>query len=565
MLLNLFIKDFGIIEKTEINFGRGLNVLSGETGSGKSIIIEAIQVVAGGRASADYIRAGCEKAVVQMTLDAGSVRHIKIMLSERGIVEDTGDTLVFAREINKKGRSTCRINGQMVTLNVYREISQHLVDIQGQHDQQLLFNPEMHLMLLDAYGREQISETASEVSALYKEYVKKRRLLEDLRENQGRWIKRQETLCYQMDEIDSISPEPGEDENLASEKRKLAGAEKISRLVGEYNDLYGGQSQVSALELTGKSLKALERAMEVDEGLSRVRDLTAGALYQIEEACRDLAAYMDGMEFFPARLEFVEERLALLNRLKKKYGGTLEEVINYREEIEGELSQIKLGDQRSGQLEHELGILLNSLENASEKLTGKRIRAARAMEENIAAELRDLGMDRVKFSLNFSPLEKTGEKGRELVEFHISTNPGEPLRPLARIASGGETSRILLAVKSILAEMEEIPTLIFDEVDTGIGGLTIKSVALKLCKLASSRQVISVTHSSTVASMSHQHLSIRKREVDGRTRAEVFHLHENERMEELARMLGGGQDGGAAMNHARHLLEEARKCRSGGD
>jgi len=559
MLLNLFIKDFGIIEKTEINFCRGLNVLSGETGSGKSIIIEAIQVAAGGRASTEYLRAGCEKAVVQMTLDTGGARHIGGLLSERGIVEDPGEALVFTREINKNGRSSCRINGQMVTLNVYREIGQHLLDIQGQYDQQLLFNPEMHLMLLDAYGREEIAEACAEVSGIYQEYSKKGRLLEDLREKHGRRVKRQETICYQLGEIDSISPKPGEDTDLISEKRKLAGAERISRLVGDcYNDLYGGGSSGSVLELAGRSLKALEKAVEADDSLSRVRDLTAGALYQIEEACRELAAYMDGLEFFPARLEFVEERLDLLNKLKKKYGGTLEEVIGYREEIEGELDQMKLGDQTLGQLERELDNLLKKLEDASEKLTGKRLREARTMEEAIAVELRDLGMDRVRFSLNFTLLEKPGEKGREQVEFYISTNPGEPLRPLAKIASGGETSRILLAVKSILSEMEGIPTLIFDEVDTGIGGLTIKSVALKLHNLAANRQVICVTHSSTVASMAHQHLSIRKREVDGRTRAEVFHLHDDERLEELARMLGGGQDGGAAMNHARHLLEEAR-------
>ncbi|MFZ5647794.1 MAG: DNA repair protein RecN [Bacillota bacterium] len=564
MLLNLFIKDFGIIEKTETNFSPGLNVLSGETGSGKSIIIDAIQVATGGRASTEYLRAGCERAIVQMTLETGDDGRINGLLSERGISGDEGGILVMSREINKNGRSTCRINGQMVNLSVYREIGRHIVDIQGQHDQQLLFDPGVHLNLLDAYGGEDTSLAGDEVSRLYREWYELKKTLDELRDRRREWARRQDAIHFQIAEIDGVSPKPGEDDELYAEKRKLAGAEKLSRLLGEcHRDLHGGGSAVSSLELAGHALKSVEKAAEIDESLSGIRDLLAGSLYQMEECCRELSAYMDGLEFYPARLEFVEERLDLINRLKKKYGETIEEVLKYREEIEKELEDITDGDRRIESMEQELLSLFSKLTESAARLTKTRKTAAGALEREIAGELQELGMGKAKFVINFSELESTGEKGNEKAEFYISTNPGEPLRPMARIASGGETSRILLAVKSILAETENIPTLIFDEIDTGIGGLTMKAVALKLLKLAEKRQVICVTHSSTVASMADRHLSIRKSEASGRTRAEVFCLDGEERVEELARMMGGDQGGSAAINHARHLLEEARTIKCG--
>lgn len=563
MLLNLFVKDFGIIEKTEADFSPGLNVLSGETGSGKSVIIDAIQVVAGGRASSEYIRAGCEKAMVQITLETGDNSRITALLAERGIAEDAGGIIQMSREINKNGRSACRINGQMITLNVYREIGRNIVDIQGQHDQQLLFDPEVHLVLLDAYGGEEISAARAEVTGLYRKWSEEKKMLDGLRESRREWAKRQDAISYQIEEIDGVSPIPGEDEELYAERRKLAGAENISRLAGEcHRYLQGGGTGASSLELAGRALKSLERAAGIDEGLSGVRNLLAGSLYQMEECCRELAAYMDELEFYPARLEYVEERLNIINRLKKKYGDSVAEVLKYREEIEKELEEMTDGDRRVEQLEQDLLSVSARLSQSAAILSEKRKTAARALENGIAGELQELGMGKVSFVISFTQMESIGEKGREKAEFYISTNPGEPLRPLAKIASGGETSRTLLAIKSILAETENIPTLIFDEIDTGIGGITMKAVAVKLLKLAGKRQIVCVTHSSAVASMADSHLSIRKSQASGRTKAEVFRLGEEERVEELARMLGGGQGGNAALNHARHLLQEARaaKC-----
>lgn len=562
MLLSLYIKDFGIIEKTDINLGPGLNVLSGETGSGKSIIIEAIQVVTGGRAVSEYVRAGCEKAVVQAAADFPEAPEITLLLSNVGIDPDPEGVLILTREINRTGRNLCRINGQMVTLSLYREIGRVLVDIQGQNDQQMLCDPERQLYLLDEYGGEELSQARLQVSLLHRSCRTAAGALEGHRKMHGQWARKQELVNYQINEIDSASPKPGEDDELLAESKKLAGAEKIASLAADcYRDLYGGASTASALELTGSSLKALERLSCLDSGLTGVRDTVASALYQIEEACRDLSTYMDGLEFYPARLEFVEERLDIITALKKKYGPSMEDILRHRQEIEAERQEMEGWDHKAELLEKDLASLSKQLEKCAAKLTEMRKQAALAMEREIAREIQDLEMSGAVFRTVFSELEKTGEKGRERAEFYISTNPGEPARPLSRIASGGETSRLMLAVKIILAEVEGIPTLVFDEIDTGIGGRTIKSVATKLYRLSGKMQVICVTHSAAVASMAVEHLLISKRESAGRTLAEVISLGGEERIEELARMLGGGNRDGAAYQHARQLVEEAGKLK----
>lgn len=559
MLLNLYLKDFGIIEKTEISLTRGMNVLSGETGAGKSIIIEAIQVVTGGRALSEYVRAGCERAIVQAAVEVRNLPEVIRLLSDSGIAAEQDGLVILTREINRSGRNICRVNGQMVTLSQYRELGRMLVDIQGQYDQQLLFEPERQLYLLDAYGGGDISRTAAEVARLCRNCREAREAIDGLKERHIEWARRQDTINYQIADIDGAALRPGEDGELESEKKKLANAEKISAMVGDcYRLLYGGGgSSASSLELTGSSLKLLERLAEMDGGLSQVRDTVAAALYQLEEASRELAAYMDGLEFYPSRLEFVEERLDLLARLKKKYGRTVEDILKYRDEIAAELEEMEDGEQKIEALEREAGTLAAELEELAGRLTRLRKQAAAGLESEIARELEELEMPGAVFSIIFTDRERISEKGREKAEFYISTNPGEPVRPLSRVASGGEASRLMLAVKSILAEMDGIPTLVFDEIDTGIGGRTIRSVAAKLHLLSQKRQVICVTHSPAVASMAQNHLLIRKRDAGGRTLAEVVSLNYGERVAELSRMLGGGQNDEASLNHARQLMEEA--------
>lgn len=557
MLLNLFIKDFGIIEKTDIDFSPGLNVLSGETGSGKSVIIDAIGVVSGGRSSTEYIRAGCDQSIIQLTADIKGLKHIEDLISERGINSDSTGIIVMSRELNKT-RSICRINSQITTLAVYKEFGQALIDIQGQHDQMILFAPEKHLLLLDAYGGEEIAVAAAEVKSLYREWADQRNNIRSLQEKYREWARKQDIISFQVNEIDSAALIPGEDGELEWEKRKLVNIEKLSALVNEcYQYMYGGGPAESVLDLAGKSVKNLEKAAGLDPVLNRALELATQSLYQAEEACRELSAYMDGLEFYPVRLEQIEGRLDLLGRLKKKYGDTIEEILSYGEAIKKELSEILDGDQRLEFLKSELAAIEIRLGKASLKLTAYRKKYAGQLEKAIKKELIDLEMSGSEFVINFTGLDSIGETGREKAEFYMSANAGEPVRPLSRIASGGEASRILLAVKGILAELEETPSLVFDEVDTGIGGLTIKSVALKLKKLSSRRQVICVTHSPSVASAADRHMAIRKMESGGRTLAVVVNLEDNQRIDELARMLGG--DGKAAEDHARQMLAGAGK------
>ncbi len=565
MLLNLLIKDFGIIENTLVDFSPGLNVLSGETGAGKSILVEAIQVVTGGRALSEYVRAGCDRAVVEAAVEARGLPEVAGLLAENGIPAEDGEALILTREINRSGRNLCRINGRMVNLSLYREVGRRLVDIQGQNDQQLLFEPERQLHLLDAYGGEEVLGACAEVARVYRLCREARIALEDLRRRTADQARRQELINYQAGEIDGAGLRPGEDEELEAERNRLSAAEKISRLVADcYLDLYGGGPSASSLELTGRALKVLDRLVELDRTLSGVRETVSSALCQIEEACRELSRYIDGLEFYPARLEFVQERLDRLNRMKKKYGRTIDEILSYRREIAAELLEMEGREQEVELLQQEADSLSRKLEDLAHRLTGLRRQAAAALERDIARELGELEMAGAQFSIMFSERESIGDQGLERAEFFISTNPGEPVRPLSKVASGGETSRLMLAVKCILAEMEGIPTLVFDEVDTGIGGRTIRAVALKLHRLGRKRQVICVTHSPPVASLADTHLVIRKGEAGGRTRAGVFSLNERERIEEMARMLGGGKDDRAAMNHAKQMLEEAIAAKSAG-
>ncbi|MHB8158750.1 MAG: DNA repair protein RecN, partial [Desulfocucumaceae bacterium] len=509
MLINLFIKDFGIIEKAQIDFSDGLNVLTGETGSGKSIIIDAIQVVSGGRASSEYIRSGCDRAVIQMSFDIKDLPHIHAMLSEWCIDDDKGSILVLARELNRNGRSICRVNGQVTTLNTYKEIGQKLIDIQGQYDQQMIFDTDRQLFLLDAYGGDAISKVSREFLQIYRQSQNKRKLLNDLGEKQREWTRKQDIINYQINDINTVSPMPGEDEELRAERKKLANLEKITALVGEsYRTLYGGGDQASLLESAGKSIKNLDRALELDPALARVKDLAESGIILIEEACSELSHYIDALEFYPSRLEYLEERIDQLSKLKKKYGHTLEEVISFRDEIENELLQMQESDKNIGDVQRDLEVLVNKLTESASILTKNRNSAAKALESDISAELEQLEMTGALFKIEFTPLVEITETGKERAEFLISANPGEPVRPLSKIVSGGEASRIFLAIKGILAGIEDIPTLIFDEVDTGIGGTTIRSVARKLKKLAGARQVLCVTHSASVASFADRHLSI---------------------------------------------------------
>ncbi len=558
MLQYLYIKDFGIIEKTEINFTQGLNVLSGETGAGKSIVIDAIKIVTGGRALSEYVRTGSDLSVVQAAFDNVKNQEIYNILNDNGIYCDAGELLILSREINRNGRNLCRINGQIVNLSVFKEIGCRLIDIQGQNEQQMLLDTGRQLHILDAFGGKDLLYTSKQVARLYQQHSMLKKSIEHIQEKSRDTARKVDLIKYQIAEIDNASLSVDEEEKLLIEKNRLANIEKISQLLNEcYQYLYCGspESPCTSIDLTGKAMKAMDKLAELDPSLAGCRDLLANSFYQLEEACRQISEQIENIDYLPVDLESVEKRLYEIQRLKKKYGNSIKDILDYRNQIEQELNEIETAGQNIESMEKELSQLTGQLNMLAGTLTRMRKEAALKLEKDIAQELTDLEMSGVVFKIVFSEETSITASGKEKAEFFISTNPGEPLKPISKVASGGETSRLMLAIKAVLAETEGIPTLVFDEIDTGIGGKTIWSLSQKLNQLSKSRQVICVTHSSPLASTAQNHLLISKYEEKGRTFAEVKSLDEAGRLKELTRMLGGAKEDTAAFDLARELLK----------
>ncbi len=559
MLINLVIKDFGLVGQADIRFGAGFNVLTGETGAGKSIILEALQVVLGGRASAEFIRTGAERAVVQGIFDAAGLPMINEKLNEAGIVPEEDGTLIMVREINKNGRNLCRINGLNVPLNQYRILGSMLMDMQGQHEQQTLLDQERQLDLLDSFGGREHKETAARLEDTYRKWRGINTELTDWRGRTADIKRRADYIKYQLEEIDAAGLSPGEFEDLQRERNILANAEKIKRLVAECHALLhgGGQGPAPAVDLLDRSCRYLEQLSELDSHMATHRETLTNCLYQIEDVARELSGYLDSVDFNSLRLEAVEGRLAKIESIMKKYGGSVEDVIKYRAEIAAEFDSYENSGDRIAGMERELDAQQKEWNDIASRLSGLRKKAAMVLEKSVSAELAELEMGKADFKVNFLTSAELSEKGRERVEYLISPNPGEPLRPMARIASGGELSRILLAVKTILAEVEDVPTLVFDEVDAGIGGRALQAVAEKLAGLGQKRQLVCVTHAAAVAARAMAHHHIYKEEQQGRTVTRVKELTGDERVGELARMLGGRDYEGVAMEHARQMINNA--------
>ncbi|MCL6634509.1 MAG: DNA repair protein RecN [Peptococcaceae bacterium] len=559
MLLNIFIKNFGIIDLLKMDFQPGFNVLTGETGAGKSIIIDALQIALGGRASAEQIRSGEEKAVIQAAFHAAEHGPVAALLEEQGVAAPEDGILILAREIARSGRNMCRINGQVVPLAFYRNIGRRLADLHVQHEQSSLLDQEKHRRLLDRFGGPAVLEALAEVGELYSRWREACLRYEKLCNAAGERAGRLDLLRYQIEEIERANLRPGEDEELSAEKMVLANGEKISHLAARaYSLLYEGSSgQASALDLLAGAADALRNLAALDQRCEKILAALEGALYQVEDAARELAAYRDGVEYSPERLEAVEDRLEQIRRLKKKYGATITGVLQHLEEARGELAALENVEELSEAAGREVQELEAAYRRAAGLLSAARREAARLLEEAVAGQLLSLEMGRVEFRVAFTSLEEPSREGTERVDFLISPNPGEPLKPLAKIASGGELTRIMLALKVLLAEADEIPVLVFDEADTGIGGRALQALAEKLARLGERHQVICVTHSAQVASYARVHHRIVKEFEGGRTVTRVEALDPQGRLEELARMLGGRDVTGIARRHAGQLLRLA--------
>ncbi len=562
MLKELNIKNFAIIDQLRVEFGRGLNVLTGETGAGKSIVVDALNLALGERASADLIRTGCDEAVVEAAFELnGEIsKGIFSMLSEQGIEANAVEDTIVRRVLSASGKNKVYINGSLANLSTLALLGAYLADIHGQHEHQSLLALDKQMELLDSFGV--LTGLRDAVAVQYQTLQEIRKELSALEACEREKAQREDMLKFQKNEIEAARLKPGEDEALTAEQKILANAEKLSTHASAADEvLYS--SEGSVLSGLKKAMTNIREIANIDPRLAPVLELCEAGRAQLEEAAREVSAYAERVEFDPKKLEETGDRIDLIQRLKKKYGSSIDEIIEFGNRAAQELDRFERSGEEIERLKGEVQKLRSGMTIKAQELTKKRKAAAKELERKVEAELAHLGMKKTSFSVKISqePGEDTidglklGPRGADRVEFLISPNPGEEPRPLAKIASGGELSRIMLALKTILAEGDSIPTLVFDEVDAGIGGAVAEEVGKKLRRIADKRQVFCITHLPQIASMATNHYGVAKSVKKDRTSTEVALLGKKERVDEIARMLGGKTITDATIRHAEEMIE----------
>ena len=561
MLVHLRISNFAIIKHLEMALSPGLNILSGETGAGKSIIINAVNLILGGRASSDLIRTGCEEAEVEALFSLPENQALEKLLADFGISFER--ELLIKRTFLREGRNRIFVNGSMATVQMLSRLGVMLISISGQHEHQLLLKPDRHLALLDDFAglseeREQLAEVYSKRNALADKIL---RMKEDIRAIS----ERRELAAFQIDEIEKAELRSGEEEELAAERRRLQHAEELMEIVREGCDvLYEGhESMTSSLS---QVVRKLDKAAEIDERIAPFIKTLQEIGTNLEDVSFSLRDLHQGIDMDPQRLEQVLERLELLNRIKRKYGGTVADVLEFKSKLASEMDDLEEKEHRLAEVSEQLRDLEKDLKERALALSRKRKHASKRLETAVEGELRLLHMDGTRFQVRFQDprieddpghneeVSGIGPEGLDRVEFLIAPNVGEDLRPLARIASGGELSRIMLAVKTILARTASVETLVFDEVDSGISGATAEVVGEKLGSLAAYHQIFCITHLPQIASQGRAHFAVSKDLVNGRTQASVSELDGESRVREIARLLAGREITAQALAHARRML-----------
>jgi DNA repair protein RecN (Recombination protein N) len=551
LLTELNIRDFGLMENIRLELGQGFSVFTGETGAGKSMLIDALSLLLGGRASADVIRHGSEKTSVEGVF-SGLPPQTTAFLAEEGYPLEDG-LLFLAREINASGRNICRVQGRTVPLSLYKTFCANLADIHGQAEHQSLLRPEYHRELLDNFGGAdhlRLAAAVRECALRYRDLAGKERNLLQLEDDIAR---QQDFLRYQIDEIEQVAPVVGEEEILEQEKKLLVNEERVHFLVGEiYAAIYDAPEgrELAALDLLGGADKAMAELNGIDQATAEMGVVLNGLYIALDDLAAQIRAYRSDLSFEPGRLDEIETRLMALQKLRK-YGATATEVIRKKREMKAKLDELSL---RQGEMES-LRLAKNDARAAysrlAEELSLKRGIVAERLEKGLAVEFSDLGMHGARVEVIFTPVVDPAPHGGEQIEFYFSANVGEPPRPLAKIASGGEMARIMLAFKSLLSRIETVDTFVFDEVDSGVGGVTIHSLAEKLARIAAAKQVLCITHNARIAAAAATHFAIVKNVRQDRTITGARELTNAERARELARMMGGDE---AARRMAEQLL-----------
>jgi len=531
----LTVEDLAIVDKVELTFGPGLNVLTGETGAGKSILVGALSLLLGGRASSDMVRAGAKRAVVEALWDLSNRPAILATFEERGIDVPDGELLV-RRVISAQGRGRVTLNGQMATVSMLQQLMRHVVDISGQHEHVALLDPDSHIKRVDAYGN--LSRLVAAVADAHADVAGLRSGLDALDVDEAEKARREDYLRFQLDEIDSVDPQPGEVEGLELERRCLRNATQLADGARRAEaTLYSDDGAV--IEALGRVQLELVQLARLDDRFDELSGAASGALAELEELARQLSRHGERAHADPERREAIDDRLEALKRLMRKHGGTIDDVLAAREQMAGELDALVHEEARKTDMEAALAAADAVLEERALRLSAARGKAAKALQRAVQAELESLSMGRTKVKIDLHSVRPISARGAERATITIAPNPGEPARPLHKTASGGELSRLLLAIKRVLAESDDVAAYVFDEIDSGVGGAVAEVIGRKMKETAVSRQVIAITHLAQVAAYADTHARVGKETVKGRTRSTVEQLDEAGTVEELARMLGG--------------------------
>lgn len=557
MLLELNIQNVALIERLRIEFSRGLNVLTGETGAGKSIVVDCVNLALGGRADRDLIRTGEERACVRALFDISEIPAAMRFLDEMGI--DTQDGLAeVSREITRAGRNICRVNGAMLLLSQLKTFTSFLVDVHGQHEHQALMDPSRHLSFLDAFGGDALHEKKHAVMGAYTAYHETEKALNRLNTDEAERERKHDSLTFQYKEISAAKLKIDEEETLEQKNRIYENAERISTQVRTaYERVYlGNGKSVSAQESIKRALDALNSIADIDEKYGQLAARLEEIYYAAQDVGYELQDAMEETSFDPQEAERVADRLDLIRRLKRKYGPELRDVIAFGKRAEEELEALESSDELRAELTEKLSERGKLLKIVNEELTRARKEAASRFCKAVLEQLSDLGMGRTRFDARFT--ERAPQlDGTDDVEFIISPNPGEPMKPLSSIASGGEISRIMLALKAISAGNAGVDTMIFDEIDTGVSGRMAQTVGEKMCMLGKERQVICVTHLAQIAALGDQHYLVEKTVEGDHTGSNVRRLDDDGRVLEIARLVGGADDSASGRDHAKNMLAAA--------
>ncbi len=575
MLTELTVRNFALIDELVLRLKPGYTILTGETGAGKSIIVDALDAALGEKVSSDVIRGGTDTSITEAVFDAGDAPKAMAILAENGLAEDNNATIILSREI-AAGGSRYRVNRRASTLGLLSEVSRHLADIHGQHQHQSLIHEENHLHYLDQSGGKAQLQLAEQYRKSYDEFAAARSELQSLQMDEQERARRLDILSFQVQEIEAAGLQPGEEEELLIQRQRLQAGEKLREALGAACELLvaGEDTALGAKDALQEAANLLAGVGGVDPELARAADELQRLTYQADDLARALSNYLEAVDLDPAAIEEVEARLDLISGLKRKYGGNIVEILQFFEDARAEAERLSGSTERLGELEELIQRLASEAGQQAHKLSQARRKLARELAEGVAEELSHLGMAGTRFEVEFanapdadgvmmpdgSRLQATPD-GVDKVHFVLSANPGEPVKPLAKVASGGELSRLMLALKSLCARGAEVPTIVFDEIDVGIGGVTAQRVGEKLMGLAQDAQVLCVTHLPQVANFADHHLLVHKQVVGGRTKIVVRELTEDERVAEVARMYGDIDDR-AATEHAEQALAEAAKLRA---